>query len=144
MTVRSHCTPFLALTFTLLLTLAARAQVSAYGSAALTNYTFFNNHDSAAKSDTGGIIGGAFYNFPIHSRLTAGIDARGSYGFGDRGGTFAAAALRIGFVPERVALRPYFQIGGGLVSSTFTNRQLTGPRHSRTHHATHPIYQWGR
>jgi hypothetical protein len=127
MTVRSHCTPFLALTFTLLLTLTAPAQVSAYGSAALTNYTLFNNNSSAAKSDTGGIIGGAFYNFPIHSRLTAGIDARASYGFGDHGGTFAAVALRIGFVPERVVLRPYLQIGGGVVSSTFSNRQLTGP-----------------
>jgi hypothetical protein len=126
MTVRKHCTPILALTFTLLLTLTARAQMSAYGSAALTDYVFFNNHDSAAKSDTGGIIGGAFYNFPIHSRLTAGIDARGSYSLGDRGGAFAAAALRIGFVPERVALRPYFQIGGGLVSSTFSVQQLTG------------------
>jgi hypothetical protein len=59
--------------------------------------------------------------------LTAGIDARGSYGFGDRGGTFAAAALRIGFVPERVVLRPYFQLGAGVVSSTFTTRQITGP-----------------
>ncbi len=127
MTARRHLTPILALTFTLLLTLTARAQVSAYGSAALTDYVFFNNHDSAAKSDTGGIIGGVFYNFPIHSRLTAGIDARGSYALGDRGGAFAAAALRIGFVPERVALRPYFQIGGGLVSSTFSVQQLTGP-----------------
>jgi hypothetical protein len=127
MTVRSHCTPIFALTFAFLLTLTARAQVSAYGSVALTNYIFVNNNTSTAKSDTGGIIGGAFYNFPIHSRLTAGIDARASYGFGDRGGAFAAAALRIGFVPERVALRPYFQLGGGLVSSTFTFQQLTGP-----------------
>jgi hypothetical protein len=127
MTVRSHCTPILAFTFVFLLTLTARAQVSAYGSVALTNYTLFNNNSSAAKSDTGGLIGGAFYNFPIHSRLTAGIDARGSYGFGDRGGASAAVALRIGFVPERVALRPYFQLGGGLVSSTFTNGQITGP-----------------
>jgi hypothetical protein len=52
MTVRSHCTPILALTFMLLLTLTARAQVSAYGSAALTNYIFLNNNDSEAKSDT--------------------------------------------------------------------------------------------
>jgi hypothetical protein len=127
MTVRSHCTPILALTFAFLLTLTARAQVSAYGSAALTNYIFVNNNTSTAKSDTGGIIGGAFYNFPIHSRLTAGIDARASYGFGDRGGTSAAVALRIGFVPERVVLRPYFQLGGGIVSSTFSTRQITGP-----------------
>jgi hypothetical protein len=127
MTVRSYCTPILALTFIFLLTLSARAQVSAYGSAALTNYIFVNNNASTAKSDTGGLIGGAFYNFPIHSRLTAGIDARGSYGFGDRGGTSAAVALRIGFVPDRVALRPYFQLGGGVVSSTFTTQQITGP-----------------
>jgi hypothetical protein len=127
MTLRSHCTPILALTFAFLLTLTARAQVSVYGSAALTDYIFVNNNSSAAKSDTGGIIGGAFYNFPIHSRLTAGIDARASYGVGDRGGTSAAAALRIGFVPERVVLRPYFQLGGGIVSSTFSTRQITGP-----------------
>jgi hypothetical protein len=111
----------------LLLTSAAHAQVSTYASTALTNYTLFNNNSSAAKSDTAGIIAGAFYNFPIHSRLTAGIDARGSYGFGDRGGAFAAAALRIGFVPERVVLRPYFQLGAGVVGSTFTTRQITGP-----------------
>jgi hypothetical protein len=127
MTVRSHCTPILALTFAFLLTLTARAQVSVYGSAALTDYIFVNNNTSAAKRDTAGIIGGAFYNFPIHSRLTAGIDARAAYGFGVRGGTSAAAALRIGFVPERVLLRPYFQLGAGLVSSTFTFQQLTGP-----------------
>jgi hypothetical protein len=127
MTIRRDLTSFLTLTFAFLLTLTARSQVSAYGSVALTNYTLFNNNSSAAKSDTAGIIGGAFYNFPIHSRLTAGIDARGSYGFGDRGGASAAVALRIGFVPERVALRPYFQLGGGIVSSTFSTRQITGP-----------------
>jgi hypothetical protein len=127
MTIRRNLTSFLILTFAFLLPLTARAQVSAYGSVALTDYIFVNNNTSAAKSDTAGIIGGAFYNFPIHSRLTAGIDARGSYGFGNRGGASGAVALRIGFVPERVALRPYFQLGGGLVSSTFTNQQITGP-----------------
>jgi hypothetical protein len=127
MTVRRYFSPFFALIFMFLLTLTTRAQVSVYGSVALNNYVLSNNNNSAAKSDTGGIIGGAFYNLPIHSRLTAGIDARGTYGFGDRGGTSAAVAFRIGFVPERVILRPYFQIGGGFVSSTFTNRQITGP-----------------
>jgi hypothetical protein len=127
MTVRKYQSLFFALSFIFLLPLITQAQVSIYGAVALNDYIFLNNNTSTAKSDTGGIIGGAFYNFPIHSRLTAGIDARGTYGFGDRGGASAAAALRIGFVPERVILRPYFQIGGGFVSSTFTNRQLTGP-----------------
>jgi hypothetical protein len=126
MTVRRHCTPILALTFTLLLTLTARAQVSAYGSAALTDYVFFNNHDSAAKSDTGGIIGGAFYNFPIHSRLTAGIDARGSY----RSRACGASAL----FPDRRRLGKFYIFR----STTYRIRR------SRTHHSTHPIYQWGR
>jgi len=39
----------------------------------------------------------------------------------------AAAALRIGFVPERVVLRPYFQLGGGVVTSTFNINEITGP-----------------
>ena len=111
----------------LLFTLTARAQVSPHRSRALANSSLFNGHDSAVKSDTGGINGGAFYNAPIHSGLNADIDARGSYAFDDRGGTSAAAALRLGLVPDRVAIPPYYQLGGGLVRSTFTNRQLTGP-----------------
>lgn len=95
------------------------AQTSIYGTAALTNYVFDNDHTSAAKKDGGAAIGGIFYNFPIQSRLTAGIDARFTESFGSRGGVSAAAALRIGFVPNRVALRPYFQIGGGVVSSKY-------------------------
>ena len=92
---------------------------SIYGSVALVNYGV----GSFVKSDTGGLIGGGFYNFPIQSRLTAGIDVRGSFGFGSRGGGLGAGALRIGFVPERVALRPYFQLGGGVVSTTLHNGQ---------------------
>jgi hypothetical protein len=53
----------------------------------------------------------------FQSRLTAGIDGRVSYGLGTRGGTSATAALRIGFVPKQNPLRPYFQLGGGVVSS---------------------------
>jgi hypothetical protein len=103
------------------------AQTSVYGSVALVNYVFQNNNSSAAKSDTAGFIGGAFYNFPIHSRLTAGVDVRGSFGVGARGGALATAAFRIGFVPERVVLRPYFQLGGGVVTSTFGNDQIPQP-----------------
>jgi hypothetical protein len=85
----------------------AIAQTSIYGSVALVDYGFQNNNNYAAKSDTAGFVGGVFYNFPIQSRLTAGVDVRGSYGVGSRGGALAAGALRIGFVPERVVLRPY-------------------------------------
>jgi hypothetical protein len=98
-----------------------------YGSAALTNFVFVNNGNSDAKSDTGGFIAGGFYNFPIESRLTAGIDARVSDGFGARGGTTVLAALRVGFVPKKVVLRPYFQIGGGVVTSSVAVGQITGP-----------------
>jgi len=105
----------------------AIAQTSIYGSVALVNYDFENNNTSAAKSDTAGFVGGVFYNFPIQSRLTAGVDVRGSFGVGSRGGALAAAALRIGFVPERVVLRPYFQLGGGVVTSTFNINEITGP-----------------
>jgi hypothetical protein len=60
---------------------------------------------------------GAFYNFPIQSRLAVGIDGRVLYCAGPHGGTTAAAALRIGFVPVRVPLRPYLEIGGRVVSA---------------------------
>ena len=103
------------------------AQTSLYGAVALNNYVLYNHGDNAAKSDTVGFLGGVFYNFPIQSRLTAGIDVRGGYGVGARGGALGAAALRIGFVPTRVILRPYFEIGAGVVTSTFTSKQITGP-----------------
>ncbi|MDQ2834983.1 MAG: hypothetical protein M3Y50_14835 [Acidobacteriota bacterium] len=105
----------------------ALAQTSVYGSIALVDYVFQNNGSSASKGNTGGLIGGMFYNFPIQSRLTAGVDVRGSYGFNSLGGALATAALRIGFVPHRVVLRPYFMLGGGVVTSTFSGRNITGP-----------------
>ena len=105
---------FLVLTFAP----AAQAQASIYGSVALSAFGFSSNGDSIrSKSDSASLIGGAFYNFPIHSRLTAGIDGRVLYGPGSNGGTAAGVALRIGFVPHHVRLRPYFEIGGGIVTS---------------------------
>jgi hypothetical protein len=104
----------------------AGAQISVYGAAALTNFIFVNNGNTVEKSDTGGIVLGGFYNFPIDSRLTAGIDLRTSDGFGARGGTTVLAALRIGFVPKKVVLRPYFQLGGGVVTSSVAVGQVTG------------------
>ena len=100
----------------LLPTQTAHAQTSIYGAVAVTNFCL-DSSGVACKSDTLGFLGGGFYNFPIQSRLTAGIDGRVSYGLGTRGGVSATAALRIGFVPTRNPLRPYFQLGGGVVSS---------------------------
>jgi hypothetical protein len=96
----------------------AHAQTSIYGAVAVTNFCL--NSGSAytnCKGDTLGFLGGGFYNFPIQSRLTAGIDGRVSYGVGSKGGESVTAALRIGFVPHQNPLRPYFELGGGVVSS---------------------------
>lgn len=103
--------------FTLLAPITnASAQASAYGAVALENFCT-DTSQTSCKSDTVGLIGGGFYNFPIQSRVTVGIDGRVSYGPGTRGGMSATAALRVGFVPNRNPLRPYFQLGGGVVSS---------------------------
>ncbi len=101
----------------LLPTQTTQAQTSIYGTVAGTNFCLNNGSNTNCKSDTLGFLAGGFYNFPIQSRLTAGIDGRMSYGLGTRGGVSATAALRIGFVPHVNPLRPYFQLGGGVVSS---------------------------
>lgn len=113
----SFCLILRLVVFSLFLAPIAEAQTSVYGSVALTNFGLLNQ-GSDTSSDAAGIIGGAFYNFPIRSRLTAGIDGRGGLGLGSGGGEFGAVALRIGFVPEHVVLRPYFQLGGGVISWT--------------------------
>jgi hypothetical protein len=77
----------------------------------------YQGNSYSFKDDTASLGGGAFYNFPIHSPLTAGIDGRVLYGPASYGGTTADVALRVGFVPTRICLRQYFEIGGGLVSS---------------------------
>jgi hypothetical protein len=96
---------------------AAEAQVSAYCMVGLSGYGFSYQGNTNFKDDTASFGGGVFYNFPIHSRMTAGIDGRVLYGPASYGGTTADVALRVGFVPTRVRLRPYFEIGGGVVSS---------------------------
>jgi hypothetical protein len=100
----------------LLPTQTAHAQASVYGTAAITDFCLTSNSYTSCESNTLGFLGGGFYNFPIQSRLTAGIDGRVSYGVGTRGGVSATAALRIGFVPHQNPLRPYFELGGGVVS----------------------------
>ena len=97
---------------------SADAQVSAYGVVGLNGYGFsYRGNSPSSYYDTAGFGGGAFYNFPIRSRVTVGIDGRVFYGPGSYGGTTADAALRIGFVPKVNRLRPYLAIGGGMVTS---------------------------
>ena len=104
---------------------AATAQTSVYGAIALTDYGLatVNNSTYYFKSGAPGFVVGGFYNFPIQSRLTAGLDLRLTNSPGIKGGTAGAHAFRIGFVPDVVRLRPYFEIGGGVVSAS-TNTEL--------------------
>jgi len=108
------------LTCSLLLAIpAARAQLAVYGAVAATDFGFIEttNANPSFESDSAGFIGGVFYNFPIDSRVTVGLDARASYSPGTRGGESFGAALRVGFVPKTNPLRPYFQLGAGFVTA---------------------------
>lgn len=52
---------------------AAEAQVSTYGMVALSSYGFsYQGSSFSFNTDTASLGGGAFYNFPIHSRLDSG------------------------------------------------------------------------
>jgi hypothetical protein len=103
----------------------ARAQVSVYGTGAVAGYSVKPDTSStfSFKSNAPGFVVGGFYNFPIDSRVTVGVDLRLAESPGSKGGTAGAAALRIGVVPHHVPLRPYFEIGGGVIS-TSTNAEL--------------------
>jgi hypothetical protein len=76
---------------------------------------------SDLTGDTGSLGGGAFYNFPIDSRVTVGLDGRAAFSVGDKDGYLAGAALRVGFVLHQIPLRPYFQLGGGVVHSAYND-----------------------
>jgi hypothetical protein len=96
----------------------ARAQFSLYGTVAESNYGYSFNNDSLIFSPDHISLGaGGFYNFPIQSRLTAGIDVRGSVSPYTTGGDKAAVSARFGFVPMRNPFRPYLQIGGGVIQA---------------------------
>jgi hypothetical protein len=98
----------------------AKGQVSVYATPMFTGWCITDSNSCTIDHGSGGIGGGAFYNFPIKSRVTVGIDVRGSDSFGKSGGDAFSASFRIGFVPHKVRLRPYFQIGGGVVSAPYT------------------------
>ena len=103
----------------------ASAQVSIYGTGALGEYGLkpVNSSLFSFKSGAPGFVIGGFYNFPIDSRVTVGVDLRLAENPGAKGGTASGIALRVGFVPHHVPLRPYFAIGGGVIS-TSTNTEL--------------------
>ncbi|WP_263384019.1 hypothetical protein [Granulicella arctica] len=107
------------------LTSTASAQISVYGTGAVARYGLkpVNSSTLSFKSGAPGFVVGAFYNFPIESRVTVGVDVRLAESPGAKGGMASAVALRVGFVPHHVPLRPYFEIGGGVLR-TSTNAEL--------------------
>jgi hypothetical protein len=100
---------------------ALHGQISFYGNVGLTAYETVQNSKISHLSTAGGLTAGGFYNFPIASRLTAGVDVRTVAGFGSNGDDFTGAAFRLGFVPHRFPLRPFFQIGGGVATTVLKN-----------------------
>src|ERR1700678_2033862 len=99
-----------------LATLTAHAQFSVYGSLGVTDYgTAVSGSSFIINGDFFGAGGGVTYIFPRDSRLTLGIDAREYVTPAIHGGSTGVASFRIGFVPHKVPLRPYFQLGGGYV-----------------------------
>jgi hypothetical protein len=123
---------------------AAKAQTSVYGAATLTGYGFTTSNNSAISfnSDSGGLTLGAFYNFPIQSRLTAGIDGRLEKSFAHKGGFNTTVALRIGFVPKKVRLRPYFQLGGGVAHSSYDSFNIANPNAPNSNGVTSGVFQF--
>lgn len=118
--LRSIIGPFL---FCLLTLTAAHAQTAVYVEAGLAAYGFTHpsSNDIGYKKNAAGLTAGVFYNFPIQSRVTVGVDGRLAYSPGDNGGTLGGGALRVGFVPVHNPLRPYLQIGGGVVHSSYND-----------------------
>jgi hypothetical protein len=102
----------------------ARAQASAYGAVIIDSFGFNGNNYASGgsyKGATGGLIAGGFYTFHSPSRFKAGLDGRILYSPGYNGGGAYTGALRVGFVPQHNPLRPYFQLGGGVVSTQLRN-----------------------
>ena len=97
----------------------ARAQVSVYGTAAydIFGFTGGNYGNGDFKPATGGVMAGVFYTFPSPSRFKAGVDGRITYSPGYNGGSAYTGALRVSFVPHHNRLRPYLQLGGGVVTT---------------------------
>jgi len=105
---------------------AAKAQGAVYGEIGATNYGYtVNNGGLISSTDRFGGTFGGFYNFPIQSRLTAGIDGHVGFGLHSKTGVKGLASVRFGFVPHRNPLRPYVEIGGGAVSTHLPSETIT-------------------
>jgi hypothetical protein len=126
MTIRSS----FAILFALLVFQSVHAQMSVYGGIDLTNYGFasgntgtFSYSPGSGKfsyySDGVGFDAGATHLFSSRSRLKAGVDLRAMYSPGSRGGAGGFGSLRVAFVPNRNPLSPYFQLGGGILTTTY-------------------------
>lgn len=107
---------------------AAHAQFSTYATVSATPFGFSgaNYNGVSFKAETGSFTVGTFYTFPSSSRFKAGIDARYLYGPGYNGGQAFNAALRVAFVPTQNRLRPYLQIGGGVVHTDLNETYCSG------------------
>jgi hypothetical protein len=125
---------FLPIFFVALWPIALHAQAAIYASAEITNYGYSSSVDGnfayapgtghfSYYDDGGGISGGFVYLVRSDSRLKVGADVRGMYSPGSRGGAGGFGALRIAFVPREHAAIPYFQIGGGLLTTTYASSQ---------------------
>lgn len=120
--------------FASLLSAAASAQTSVYASAELTNYGYTSPVDGnftyvpgtghySVYRDGGGISGGAVHLFSSDSRFKVGVDFRGMYGPGSRGGAGGFSSVRLALIPHRNPLLPYVQVGGGFLTTMYASAE---------------------
>jgi hypothetical protein len=104
----------------------ASAQTSAFVSITATDYGFSPSGSNVfyTPGDEAGFIAGVFQNFHKNSRLTLGMDERFSYSPGTQGGAYDAVDFRLGLVPDRNLLRPYFQTGLGVIHSAGSSQSM--------------------
>ena len=111
---------------------AAHAQVAAYLTYSPVEFDYFNGSGSTPVSNSGivqGVGGGVTIDHLHEGRFHTAVDLRASFNSKTyyRGGT-GAADYRIAFIPKRVALRPFVQLGVGFVTAHDpSSNYLKGP-----------------
>ena len=93
-------------------------QTSVYGTVDLSVFSTDIGNGRIYGSDKIGFVAGGFYTFASDSRFKPGVDVRVVEQPANSGGTAVLGALRVSFVPHKNPLRPYLQIGGGVISAT--------------------------